>query len=299
VQSSRAAIQSPDRADRADRAGDRSLGHGVGLRREHFERVLEGAAEVDWFEVVSENFMVRGGRPLDVLARVRRDFPVVLHGVGLSIGGTDPLDDDYLARLAELIERVEPAWVSEHLCWTSVGGHNSHDLLPLPYTQEALDHVCARVDAVQTRLGRRIALENPSTYLRFTASQMPEWEFLAEVSHRADCGILLDVNNVYVSARNHGFDAGDYLEAIPPDRVWQIHLAGHTDCGTHLLDTHSRAVCDDVWALYRSVTHRLGAVPTLIEWDAELPEWSVLEAESRRARTVQREALARSEAGAP
>ena len=266
------------------------LGHGVGLRREHFERVLEGPTRVDWFEVISENFMVKGGRPLFVLDRVRRDYPVALHGVSLSIGSTDPIDRDYLDRLRELVDRAEPAWVSDHLCWTGVGGHNAHDLLPLPYTEEALEHVVARVGAVQEHLGRRIALENVSTYLGFAGSTMPEWEFLAEVAARADCGILLDVNNVYVSAVNHGFDAEKYLLALPPERVWQVHLAGHTDRGSHLLDTHSRHVCDEVWELYRIATRRVGAVASLIEWDEDIPDWDTLEAESLRARQVRQEA---------
>jgi len=268
------------------------LGHGVGLRREHFARVLEAPTRVDWFEVISENFMVKGGRPLHVLDRVRRDYPVALHGVSLSIGSTDPLDEDYLRRLHSLAARIEPAWISDHLCWTGVGGHNAHDLLPLPYTEEALEHVVARVGAVQERLGRRIALENVSTYLSFAGSTLPEWEFLAELARRADCGILLDVNNVYVSAVNHGFDPEKYIAALPAERVWQVHLAGHTDRGTHLLDTHSRRVCDEVWALYRFATRCVGAVASLVEWDEDIPAWDVLEAESVRARAAQREALA-------
>jgi uncharacterized protein (UPF0276 family) len=267
------------------------LGHGVGLRRDHFERVLAGETRIDWFEIISENFMVKGGRPLHVLERVRRDYPVVMHGVSLSIGTTDPLDADYLDQLATLAERIEPAWISDHLCWTGVGGHNTHDLLPLPYTEEALAHVVTRVDAVQERLGRPIALENASTYLTFAGSTIPEWEFLAEVANRAGCGILLDVNNVYVSARNHGFDPEKYIAAIPPERVWQIHLAGHSDRGSHLLDTHSREVCDDVWDLYRSATRRVGAVSSLVEWDEDIPEWDVLEAENERARAARSEVL--------
>jgi uncharacterized protein (UPF0276 family) len=263
----------------------------VGLRREHFQRVLDAPTHVDWFEVISENFMVAGGRPLHVLERVRRDYPVVLHGVSLSIGGTDPLRDDYLDGLVALAARVEPAWISDHLCWTGMGGHNAHDLLPLPYTEEALGHVARRVGGVQERLGRRIALENVSTYLQFEGAQMPEWEFLAEVAARADCGILLDVNNVYVSASNHGFDPEKYIAAIPAERVWQIHLAGHTDKGTHLLDTHGAPVCDAVWDLYRFATRRVGLIPSLIEWDEDVPAWDVLEAESLRAARVQRGAI--------
>ena len=267
------------------------LGHGVGLRREHFDRVLSGPTRVDWFEVISENFMVKGGRPLHVLERVRRDYPLVLHGVSLSIGSTDPLDRDYLDGLRELAARIDPAWVSDHLCWTCIGGHNAHDLLPLPYTEEALEHVVSRLSAVQEHLGRRIALENASTYLSFAGSSMPEWEFLGEVAHRADCGILLDVNNVYVSAVNHGFDPEKYLAAVPAERVWEIHLAGHTDRGSHLLDTHSTRVCDEVWELYRFASRRIGAVASLVEWDEEIPDWDTLETESLRARDAQREAL--------
>jgi len=267
------------------------LGHGVGLRREHFEHVLEGRAGVDWFEVISENFMVRGGRPLFVLDRVRRDFPVVLHGVSLSIGSTDPLPESYLAELAHLIDRTEPAWVSDHLCWTGVGGHNAHDLLPLPYTEEALRHVAQRVEQVQERLGRRIALENVSSYLEFQGSTLHEWDFLAELAARADCGILLDVNNVYVNARNHGFDPHAYLEAIPIERVWQVHLAGHSDRGTHLLDTHGSKVCDAVWELYRVACRRFGAVSSLVEWDDQVPDWEILAAESASARRIRGEVL--------
>ncbi len=254
--------------------------------------MLEAPTRVDWFEVISENFMVNGGRPRHVLERVRRDYPVVLHGVSLSIGTTDPLDRSYLDRLRELASSVEPAWVSDHLCWTGVRGHNAHDLLPLPYTEEALDHVVARVEAVQEHLGRRIALENVSTYLGFAGSTLPEWEFLAQVAVRADCGILLDVNNVYVSSVNHGFDPEKYLAAVPPEYVWQVHLAGHTDRGSHLLDSHSRRVCDEVWELYRVATRRIGAVASLIEWDEDIPDWDTLEAECLRARELREAVLA-------
>jgi uncharacterized protein (UPF0276 family) len=268
------------------------LGHGVGLRREHFDRVLSDRTRVDWFEVISENYMVKGGRPLQVLERVRRDYPLALHGVSLSIGSADPLDRAYLDRLRDLAARIEPAWVSDHLCWTSIGGHHAHDLLPLPYTEETLDHVVWRVRAVQDHLGRRVALENASSYLRFAGSSIPEWEFLGEVAHRADCGILLDVNNIFVSAANHGFDPEKYLAAIPAERVWEIHLAGHSDRGSHLLDTHSTRICDQVWDLYRFASRRIGAVASLVEWDEDIPDWETLEAESLRARDARREALA-------
>lgn len=267
------------------------LGHGLGLRTQHYPQVLDGTARADWFEVISENFMVPGGRPLAVLARARELAPIVLHGVSLSLGSTDPLSATYLDELAALARRFEPAWVSDHLCWGSIGGHYAHDLLPLPFTEEALAHVAARVAAVQERLGHRILVENVSTYLTFTHSTMPEWEFLAALAARADCGILLDVNNVYVSARNHGFDARTYLDAIPPARVGQIHLAGHTDKGTHLLDTHVGPVPDPVWDLYREAVRRCGRVSTLIEWDEEVPTYAALAAEAERARAVEAEVL--------
>ncbi|MBI1951475.1 MAG: DUF692 domain-containing protein [Acidobacteria bacterium] len=267
------------------------LGHGVGLRRDHFERVLSGPARVDWFEAISENFMVDGGRPLDVLTRVRERYPVVLHGVSLSIGSTDPLDEAYLDRLLALAKRFEPAWVSDHLCWTRVGGRQAHDLLPLPYTEQALLHVVERVLRVQERLGRAIALENVSSYVAYSQSAMPEWEFLAEVARRSGCGILLDVNNVYVSAKNHRFDPRAYLEGVPRDKVWQFHLAGHSNKGAFLLDTHDHPVIDDVWDLYRDAVRRFGPVSTLIEWDDRIPEFERLEQESGRARAIQEEAL--------
>ncbi len=262
------------------------LGCGVGLRTAHFPRILDGTARADWFEAISENFMIRGGRPLQVLELARAVAPLALHGVSLSIGSTDPLNDDYLRQLAGLVERFEPAWISDHLCWGSVGGHYAHDLLPLPYTEEAVRQVVRRVARVQERLGRQLLLENVSSYLTYTHSVMPEWEFLTEVASRADCGILLDVNNVFVSARNHGFDPAVYLEAVPVDRVGQIHLAGHSDLGTHLLDTHDGPVCEAVWDLYRTAVRRFGQVSTLIEWDAHVPDFDVLAAEAERARAI-------------
>ncbi len=267
------------------------LGHGVGLRNTHFPEVEAETARVDWFEVISENFMIRGGRPLRILDHARALAPVVLHGVSLSLGSTDPLREDYLEALAILAARVEPAWVSDHLCWGSVGGHYAHDLLPLPYTEEALGHVVERVGRVQDRLGRQILVENVSSYLTYAGSAMPEWEFLAEVARRSDCGILLDVNNVYVSAMNHGFDPLRYLAGVPADRIGQIHLAGHSDHGTHLLDTHDAPVRAEVWALYRWVIERIGPVSTLVEWDEHIPEWSELVAETERARAVEREVV--------
>jgi uncharacterized protein (UPF0276 family) len=268
------------------------LGHGVGLRTKHFPRVLEGSVRVDWFEVVSENFMVAGGRPLAVLDRARATAPVVLHGVSLSLGSVDPLNVAYLDALGALAARIEPAWISDHLCWGSVGGRYAHDLLPLPYTEEALAHVVERVRAVQDRLGRRMLIENVSSYLTFAHSTMPEWEFLGEVARQADCGILLDLNNVHVSATNHGFAAEDYVAGVPAERVGQFHLAGHSDRGTHLLDTHDAPVCAPVWGLYRLAVARFGRVSTLVEWDDRVPELERLLAEAERAREVEAEVLA-------
>lgn len=261
-----------------------ALGFGLGLRPPHYQDVLAGSPHVDWWEVISENFMVAGGNPRRVLRAVRERWPVVLHGVSLSIGSIDPLDEDYLARLAQLVSEIEPAIVSDHLCWSGVGGHSAHDLWPLPYTEEALAHVVARVAHVQDRLGRRILLENPSSYVTFGASEIGEAEFLAEVARRADCGILLDVNNVHVSCRNHGWDPTAYLAAIP--RVDQIHLAGHTDHGAYLLDTHDAPVCEAVWTLYARAIERFGAVPTMIERDDHIPPLHELVAELDRAREV-------------
>jgi uncharacterized protein (UPF0276 family) len=263
-----------------------SLGHGVGLRRDHFDRVLSAPTRIDWFEVISENFMVDGGRPLEVLERVRERYPVVLHGVSLSIGSTDPLNEAYLDRLADLAARIEPAWVSDHLCWAGVGGRYAHDLLPLPYTSEALAHVVARIQKVQERLGRAIAMENVSSYVTFRRSTMSEWDFLSEVARRSGCGILLDVNNIYVSARNHGFDPRAYIAGVPRGAVWQYHLAGHSDKGDFLLDTHDHPVSDPVWDLYAEAVRRFGPVSTLIEWDDNIPVFDRLEEESERARAV-------------
>jgi uncharacterized protein len=264
-----------------------SLGHGIGLRSEHFSEFLAGNVPVDWVEAISENFFPAGGRPRAVLEAVRRDKPVVLHGVSLSIGGPDPLDKEHLQRLRELAAWVEPAWVSDHLCWGTHQGRYLHDLLPLPFTEESLAHVVERVGAVQETLQRQILLENVSSYLTFADSTLTEWDFLAEVAQRADCGILLDVNNIYVSARNHGFDAEAYLEGIPIGRVGQFHLAGYQDKGTHLLDTHDSPVTDPVWALYREAVRRFGPVSNLIEWDEHVPPLARLLEESERAKALE------------
>jgi uncharacterized protein (UPF0276 family) len=263
------------------------LGHGVGLRPPHYMRVVEEHPAIDWFEIISENFLGPGGNPRRVLRRVRERYPVVMHGVGMSIGSVDPLDERRLAALAALADEIEPAWVSDHLCWSSFGGHTVHDLWPLPFTEESLRHVVDRVAHVQQRLRRPILLENVSSYLAYRHSAIPEWSFLGEVAKRTGCGLLLDVNNVYVSATNHHFDPNAYVDAIPADSIGQIHLAGHSDEGTHLLDTHDRAVCDPVWELYRRVVRRAGPISTLIEWDDDIPPLERLIEESRRASRVE------------
>lgn len=270
------------------------LGHGVGLRTVHYPHVLDKTARADWFEVISENFMIAGGRPLKILEKARELAPVVLHGVSLNIGGTDPLRQDYLAELNSLIGRFDPAWVSDHLCWGASGGQFAHDLLPLPYTEEALRHVASRIRQVQDRLGRRVLIENVSSYLTYAISSMPEWVFLAAVAEEADCGILLDVNNIYVNAVNHGFSPMEYLSGVPADRVGQIHLAGHSSDGDLLIDTHDHPVPNPVWRLYREAVRRFGGVSTLVEWDDRIPSFDELLAEANRAREIEGEVLCAS-----
>ena len=271
---------------------DTQLGFGLGLRTEHYADIFDGKPAVDWFEAVTENYLVAGGRPLHNLMRVRERFPVALHGVSLSIGSTGPLDLSYLSQVKTLAARVQPVWISDHLCWTGVNGKNLHDLLPLPYTEEALAHVVARVRAVQEILGQRILLENVSSYLAFQESRMTEWEFLSAVATQADCLLLLDVNNIYVSSVNHEFDPLTYLDAIPADRVQQIHLAGHENHGDYLIDTHDQPVPDAVWSLYTEALKRFGVVPTMIERDANIPPLAELEAELRIARRLAERAVA-------
>ena len=271
------------------RLGLPNLGDGVGLRDVHFAHLMATPPArwgVDWFEIVSENSLDHRGYASHVLDVVAAHRPVVMHGVSLSIGSTDPLDLDYLGRLAALAERVKPAWISDHLCWTGVAGLNTHELLPMPLTEASLAHVVARIREVQDRLGRPLILENPSSYLQFSGPQMPECEFIARMAEAADCGLLLDVNNVHVSAFNHGFDAVAYIEAIPAERVVQVHLAGPKDCGTHLVDTHDSPVLDAVWDLYALAMAGTGGVSTLLEWDADIPPWDELLTELAKARTV-------------
>jgi uncharacterized protein len=262
------------------------LGYGVGLRRQHYGHVLEQHPRVDWFEVISENFMVAGGRAIEVLEGVRANYPIAMHGVSMSIGSTDPLNRNYLRQLRDLTRRFEPAWISDHLCWTGVGGRNLHDLLPLPYTDEAVRHVVERIRQVQDTLERPILIENVSSYMAFAESTMSEWDFISSIANEADCGILLDINNIFVSAFNHRFDANEYIDAVPAERVGQYHLAGHSDHGTHLLDTHDHPVRDEVWALYQRAARRFGAVSALVEWDDHIPEFAELAAIADRARDI-------------
>jgi len=268
-------------------------GFGLGLRTERYAAFeSEPQSRVDWLEILSENYMVPGGAPLWHLDRIRRDFPMVMHGVSLNIGGDDPINFDYLRDLKALVQRVQPGWVSDHLCWTGTQGMNMHDLLPLPYTEETLRHVTDRIQRVQDFLGRRLVIENPSTYVAFAANQMPEWEFVGEMLRRADCELLLDVNNVYVSSVNHGFDPRHYIDAIPKARVRQIHLAGHETHDGYLIDTHDHPVCEAVWQLYRYTLQHCGSVPTMIERDDNIPALHELLDELDHARVVHAQALA-------
>ena len=272
-----------------------SLGFGLGLRTEHYHPILDSklseSLKVDWFEVLSENYMVPGGKPLYFLDKIRENYPVVMHGVSLSIGSTTPLDADYLRDLRKLADRIQPAWVSDHLCWTGVHGQNMHDLLPLPYTEETAKHVAERVGIVQDYLGRRILLENVSSYASYIDSTMTEWEFIAQVAEQADCLLLLDVNNIYVSSYNHQFDAKAFIDGVPANRIQQIHLAGHHNHGDYIIDTHDAPVIDPVWDLYEYAISRFGAVSTMIERDDHIPELAVLVEELQIARDIAAKSL--------
>ncbi|WP_243716199.1 DUF692 domain-containing protein [Actinomadura darangshiensis] len=272
----RAPLDGPD-------AGGRGLGLGLGLRAQHLPHVLGEWPPVGWFEIISENFMDSGGYPRHALDRIADRYPIVMHGVSMSIGSTDPLDMDYLHRLRGLADGVGARWVSDHVCWTGVAGVSTHELLPVPFTEDTLRHMARRVGVVQDVLERPLVLENPSTYAAFANSTMTEWEFLARLCEESGCRLLLDVNNVYVSAVNHGFDPEEYVRALPHDRVRQIHLAGHTDLGTHLIDTHDRPVSAPVWDLYRLAVDLAGPTPTLLEWDEHIPPFPELLAELRKA----------------
>ena len=267
----------------SNRWGLPDLGIGIGLRTVHYGEILSQHPAVDWFEVLSENYMDTGGRPLYILDRIVERYPVALHGVSLGIGNTDPIDREHLGKLKELAKRSRAHWVSDHVCWTGVLGRNTHDLLPMPYTEAALRHTVRRVRQVSEFLERPLVLENPSSYVEFASSTMPEWEFLARLAEDADCGLLLDVNNVYVSAFNHGFDPALYVDSIPADRVVQYHVAGHTNKKTHIIDTHSDHAIPEVWELYRRAWARTGPTATLYEWDENIPELKVVVAEARKA----------------
>jgi uncharacterized protein (UPF0276 family) len=272
--------QSTNRFDLPD------LGFGLGLRTVHYDHILSHWPKVDWFEIISENFMATGGRPMEVLEQIAERYPMVMHGVSLNIGSTDPVDFDYLRQLKELASRIDPVWISDHICWTGVNHRNSHDLLPLPYNEDTLRHLVERIRVVQDTLERPLLLENPSTYVEFAATTMPEWELISRVSEEADCALLLDVNNVYVSCFNHGWDAERYLANLPYDRVVQIHLAGHTHKTTHIIDTHSDHVVEEVWQLYRQVIERAGKRSTMVEWDSAIPDFDVVHAEVLKARDL-------------
>lgn len=267
------------------RLGHPDLGLGVGLRSVHFNHILQHRPKVDWFEVISENFMDSRGRPRYVLDQIAEIYPIVMHGVSLSIGSTDALDMDYLKKLKALAAGVKPLWVSDHICWTGIAGRNTHDLLPIPFTEQSLKHVIERVRIVQDVLERHFVLENPSSYVTFTDSTMDEWEFVTRLAEEADCGLLLDVNNVYVSSFNHDMQPEQFIRSIPHERVVQFHLAGHRNYQTHLIDTHDNHVIDPVWELYRQATDLTGGVSTLLEWDANIPPFEVLHQEVLKAKS--------------
>ncbi|HXY58704.1 MAG TPA: DUF692 domain-containing protein [Methylocystis sp.] len=275
------------------------LGYGLGLRPIYYEEILSTLPAVDWFEIISENYMIPGGRPLAMLERVRRDYPIVMHGVSMSLASTDPLDFDYLAELKALAERMEPAWISDHVAWTGVHGLNLHDLLPIPYTREALAHVVERIKRVQDFLKRRLVVENASTYIAFKGAEMTEWEFVAEMAERADCLLLLDVNNVFVASFNHGFDANVYIDAVPAGRVAQFHMAGHTNKGTHRIDTHDQPICEEVWKLYGRARRHCGDVSAMIERDDNFPPFAELLAELQRMRDIDASLSAQASLGEP
>jgi len=268
-----------------------ALGFGLGLRTEHYNTILETKPKVDWFEALSENYMIPGGKPLHYLDQIREHYPMVMHGVSLSVGSTTAFDQDYLRDLKKLADRIEPAWISDHLCWTGVHGQNIHDLLPLPYTEETVKHVAERVRIVQDYLGRQILLENVSSYASYVNSAMTEWEFITEIAEQADCLLLLDVNNIYVSSYNHNFDAKAFIDGVPAKRVQQMHLAGHQNNGDYIIDTHDAPVIDPVWDLYGYAVSRLGDVSTMIERDDRMPELQELIDELQIARNIASKAL--------
>lgn len=267
------------------------LGFGIGLRPVHYNPILDGQPAIDWFEAITEDYLVPGGNPLHFLNRIAERFPIVLHGVSLSIGSIDPLDKDYLRKLKHLAEQIQPAWISDHLCWTGAHGINLHDLMPLPYTEEAIKHLVDRIKQVQDYLGRQILIENVSSYITYKHSTISEWEFITAISEQADCQLLLDINNIYVSSFNHSFNPYDFLKGVPVKRVKQFHLAGHLDLGTHIVDTHDHDIIDNVWNLYAEALRIFGPVSTLIERDDNIPELAEMVLELNHARSIAQEIL--------
>ncbi len=262
------------------------LGFGLGLRKEHYQEIIEQQPNVDFFEILTENYMIDGGKPLYYLDKIRQDYPIIMHGVSMSLGSVDPINKSYLKELKQLINRVEPHWISDHLCWTGMDQKNMHDLLPLPYTEEAVTHMANKISQVQDYLGQQILIENLSSYITYKQDSMTEWEFLSAVCEKADCYLLLDVNNIYVSSYNHHFDAMDYIKGINPERVWQHHLAGHTNDGNLILDTHDQDIIDPVWELYKKVAQTFGAVSTMIERDGNIPKLESILSELDHAKKI-------------
>ncbi|HCE5342852.1 DUF692 domain-containing protein [Legionella pneumophila] len=270
------------------------LGMGLGLRTEHYQYILEHVPTIDWFEILTENYLVDGGNPLYYLDKIREHYPMVMHGVSLSIGSSDPLNSDYLSKVKKLADRIEPKWISDHLCWTGVHQRNMHDLLPLPYTEKMISHIVERVKSVQDFYQRQLVLENVSSYITYKQSEMTEWEFLSEIANRADCFILLDINNIYVSAFNHGFDSETYLNHIPVNRVQQFHLAGHMNCGEYIIDTHDHPVIKEVWELYAKAINRFGDISTMIERDDHIPTFEELWQELDYAKKIKQTSLSKA-----
>ena len=263
------------------------LGFGLGLRSEHYQDLLDTKPpQLDWLEIISENYMIDGGKPLYFLDKFRQDYPMVMHGVSMSLGSTDPVNIDYLKELKKLIDRVEPEWFSDHLCWTGADHKNMHDLLPLPYTEEAVNYLADRISYVQDFLGRQMLIENLSSYITYSDDAMPEWEFLTAIAEKADCHLLLDINNIYVSSYNHHFDPVEYLQGVPEERVWQHHLAGHQNTGNLIIDTHDEPIIDEVWKLYQQAAEIFGPVSTMIERDDNIPPLSDVLEELDRAREI-------------
>lgn len=267
------------------------LGFGLGLRPNYYEEILIKKPDLDWFEILTENYLIPGGKPLYYLDRIREHYPIVMHGVSLSLGSTDPLDWDYLKQVKELAFRVQPVWISDHLCWTGVHGLNIHDLLPVPYTTQAIKHIVSRIHQIQDFLQRPLLIENVSSYLTYKQSEMSEWDFILEIVKQSDCYLLLDVNNIYVSSFNHGFNPMDYINSMPVGKVAQIHLAGHTNHGDYIIDTHNAPVIEPVWSLYEATIQRFGPVSTMIERDDNMPEFDELLAEINHARRLAQQAL--------